>query len=114
MSSRAPPLTLRDFIVTRRVSHDVFGWFMRPIRAAGIAAAKELVFAAKRISAARAHELGIVGNVVETGQAEKEAMSLARDIAAGGPLAVRLAKRAMDTGMQVCFGLERLSWEAGG
>lgn len=64
-------------------------------------AAKKLIFTAKKISAIRALELGIVETVVEAGEAENEALRLARDIASRGPLAVRRAKEAIDVGMQV-------------
>lgn len=67
----------------------------------GASAAKEMVFTARRVSAARALELGIVGTVVDAGKAEDEALATAQDIAARGPLAVRLAKEAIDTGIQV-------------
>lgn len=45
----------------------------------------------------------MVGAVVGAGQAMKEALSIAGDIAKRGPLAVRAAKLAIDEGMlEVC------------
>lgn len=45
----------------------------------------------------------MVGTVVAAGDAESEALSLARDIASRGPVAVRAAKEAIDGGLQVRY-----------
>lgn len=66
----------------------------------GTEAAKELIFTARRVSAQQALELGMVGKVVATGRAESEALLLAGRIAERGPVAVRSAKEAIDTGME--------------
>lgn len=68
----------------------------------GASAAKELIFAARRISAERALALGMVGTVVAAGMAQKEALLMAGSIAKRGPIAVRAAKDAIDRGLQVC------------
>ncbi|CAN0318143.1 unnamed protein product, partial [Laminaria digitata] len=65
----------------------------------GASKAKELIFTARRLDAARALELGMVNAVVGAGRAHSEALSIAGDIAKSGPLAVRAAKLAIDQGL---------------
>lgn len=66
----------------------------------GASKAKELIFTARRLDAARASKLGLVGTVVCAGQAQKEAFLMAGEIAKRGPLAVRAAKLAIDEGLR--------------
>lgn len=66
----------------------------------GASKAKELIFTARKFDAKAALALGIVGTVVDAGQAKAEALSIAREIAKRGPLAVRAAKEAIDEGIQ--------------
>ena len=54
--------------------------------------ALELALVGNRITAARAHELGLVNRVVPSGTAVDAAVELAAQIAANGSLAVRLTK----------------------
>jgi enoyl-CoA hydratase/carnithine racemase len=75
------------------------GGTQRLARVAGAAVAKELIFTGRRIKAARARELGIVSEVVPQAQLLATAEKLAAEIAAGGPLAVSAAKRAIDGGL---------------
>ena len=49
------------------------------------------------ISASEAVEIGLVNRVAPAGQALETAMAMAETIAAQGPIAVREAKRALDT-----------------
>lgn len=65
----------------------------------GASNAKELIFTARRLGAARALELRMVNTVVGAGQAEQEALLTAGEIASRGPLAVRAAKLAIDEGL---------------
>ena len=55
--------------------------------------AMELALTGEMISAARAYELGLVNRVVASGGALSAAMTLARVIAANGPLAVAASKK---------------------
>ncbi len=55
--------------------------------------AMELVITGDLISARRAHDLGLVAEVVTPGTALQAAMALARRVAVNAPLAVRTAKR---------------------
>jgi enoyl-CoA hydratase/carnithine racemase len=77
------------------------GGTQRLARLAGLAVAKQLILTGRRIGAARAHELGIVDEVVPAGELAVAAARLAAELAAAGPLAVTQAKKAIDGG----FGL---------
>ncbi|CAM9799445.1 unnamed protein product [Pylaiella littoralis] len=88
------------------------GGTQRLPRLIGASKAKELIFTARRLGAARALELGMVNTVVGAGQAEKEALSTAGEIATRGPLAVRAAKLAINEGLSLAdaergMGVER-------
>lgn len=62
----------------------------------GLARAKELIFTARRIDAARALQIGLVNEVIEPAALREAAQSLAHEIAANGPLAVAAAKAALE------------------
>ena len=70
-------------------------------RLVGPGIAKELIFSGRRIGAEEARMINMVNRVVPQGEALNEARKLAEEIAANGPVAVRLAKsaanRALDT-----------------
>jgi len=76
------------------------GGTQRLPRLVGAAKAKELIFTAARLKAADALALGLVNRVVPADQLADAALRLAREIAAKPPLAVRLAKQAIDRGLQ--------------
>lgn len=75
--------------------HPDFGtsWFVT--RLAGAAAALELFWTPRMLSAERSHELGLVNRVVLDDHLEHETVAWARRLAALPPIAVRLAKRAV-------------------
>ncbi|XP_034386149.1 enoyl-CoA hydratase domain-containing protein 2, mitochondrial [Cyclopterus lumpus] len=81
------------------------GGSQRLPRAVGLALAKELIFTGKRLGGQAALEIGLVNRAVEQNQsgdaAHGEALSLAREILPQAPVAVRLAKEAMNRGMEV-------------
>jgi methylglutaconyl-CoA hydratase len=77
------------------------GGTQRLSRLIGVSRAKELIFSASRIGTARAAEIGLVNVMVPAGQALQKSVTLAASIAAQGPLAVRLAKEAIDLGLEV-------------
>ena len=59
--------------------------------------AKELLLTGSdRISAERAHEIGIVNHVVPEGKHLEKAIAIATDIAAAAPLSVRMTKQAIN------------------
>ncbi len=72
------------------------GGTLRLTRALGPAKAKELILVRDRFDAAEAHRLGAVTEVVAEGTALDRAIELARGIAELPPLAVRVAKQAID------------------
>jgi enoyl-CoA hydratase len=70
-------------------------------RLVGAGRAKKLLFTGDRISAAEALEIGLVDEVVPTGQALERARALAERIAGNAPLAVAAAKRSVNLGLQM-------------
>lgn len=64
-------------------------------RIVGWSRAAELLFTARTLSAAEALELGLVSQVVPGDELEEAVTSLAGEIAANAPLAVRASKRLM-------------------
>jgi enoyl-CoA hydratase/carnithine racemase len=57
-----------------------------------------MVFTARRLTAAEAHALGVVDEVVAAGTARDRALELAGTIALHSPVGVRNAKKAMRLG----------------
>lgn len=77
----------------------------------GAAVAKELIFTARKLTAAEALQIGLVNRVVPQDQLLSTAREMAEQIAAQGPLAVRAAKRAINAGLALEVGLAA-EWEA--
>ncbi len=75
------------------------GGTQRLPRLIGLSRAKELIFTARRIGAEEAGRLGLVDRVVTSGEALPAALMLAREIQPNGPLALRLAKQAVNRGV---------------
>jgi enoyl-CoA hydratase len=65
-------------------------------RLVGIGKAKELVFTGRLLSGEEAARIGLVEVVVPAGGADARARELAGEIAANGPMAVRMAKLAFN------------------
>lgn len=76
-----------------------YGGTQRLPRLVGEGKAKEMIFADERISAAEALRVGLVERVVPKGQAVEEARKLMKKILAKGPVAVRMAKKAIHEGL---------------
>jgi enoyl-CoA hydratase/carnithine racemase len=72
-------------------------------RIVGWSKAAELIFAARTLTAAEALDLGLVSDVVPRDDLFDTAMSLAGEIAANAPLAIRAAKRMMRHAMTEDF-----------
>lgn len=70
-------------------------------RKVGTTRTKDLIFRGKRIDATHAQELGLVAEVSGFGGAEEAALELARDICRSSPVAVRAAKRSIDSALGV-------------
>ncbi len=77
------------------------GGTQRLPRIAGAAVAKRWIFTAALFTAAEALADGVVDVVAPVARLDQEALELAGTIAANGPVAVRLAKRAIDGGMDL-------------
>ena len=77
------------------------GGTQRLPRLIGRSRAKELIFTARRLDAAEAERLGLVDRVVPAGTALDAALALAREILPNGPVAVRMAKLAVNRGVEL-------------
>jgi enoyl-CoA hydratase/carnithine racemase len=75
------------------------GGTQRLPRLIGAAKAKELIFTARKLSAADALGYGLANHVVDAGQALPRALALAAEIAETAPIAVEAAKAAIDGGL---------------
>jgi len=98
-----------------------YGGTQRLPRLIGPGKAKEIIFADERINAQEALRIGLVQRVVPKGQAVEEAKKLMKKILSKGPVAIRMAKKAINEGLgmslragldlecqceAVCFGSE--------
>lgn len=81
------------------------GGTQRLPRIVGPAMAKELIFTGRVIDGAEAFKLGLVNRVVAQNQegdaAYGKALELAKEILPQGPIALRMAKTAIDRGIEV-------------
>jgi len=76
------------------------GGTQRLTRIVGSYVAKRMIFSGESIDAQRAYELNIVTEVAEKGEALNAAVTLAEKILTNGQLAVRMAKRIIDEGLE--------------
>uniref|UniRef100_A0A3B4B4J8 Uncharacterized protein n=1 Tax=Periophthalmus magnuspinnatus TaxID=409849 RepID=A0A3B4B4J8_9GOBI len=80
------------------------GGSQRLPRTIGVTLAKELIFTGRRIDGRTAVEMGLVNRAVDQNEAGdsayREALSLAREILPQAPIAVRMAKEAMNRGVE--------------
>ena len=74
------------------------GGTQRLQRLVGIGKAKELIFTGDIISAEEAERIGLIEQVVEDGAVLEAAIEMAKKIKAKGPVAVTLAKQAINVG----------------
>ncbi|OQP07252.1 enoyl-CoA hydratase [Geobacillus sp. 46C-IIa] len=92
------------------------GGTQRLPRLVGIGKAKELIFAAKRITAKEAERIGLVEYAVPRAELMERALELARQIAENAPIAVRQAKRAVQSvfnvDLETGLAIEQLAYEA--
>lgn len=77
------------------------GGTQRLPRVVGIMKAKELIFTAARLSSSEALQIGLVNRAVDAGSAYATAIDMAKKMAENGPIAMQMAKRAIDLGSQV-------------
>jgi len=78
-----------------------WGGTQRLSRVVGLPKAKELVFLGDRIKADEALKIGLVHRVVPVGRLKEEAEALAKRLVAGPPVALRIAKGAINLGTQL-------------
>jgi len=67
------------------------------IEVCGLANTNELFLLGRNVDADRAHEMGLVNQVVEPGELEEAALSIAAEIAANAPLSLEGNKRVIRT-----------------
>jgi len=75
------------------------GGTQRLARLVGPAKAKDLVFTGRHVAAEEALEIGLADAVVQDDEVYATAVAMARKFAAGPPLALAAAKRAIDGGL---------------
>lgn len=80
-----------------------WGGTQRLPRLIGRNKAKELIFTGDRVTAGEAERLGIVNKVVPAAQLQDAAMELARKLAAKSPIMLRLAKQAINRGIEMAL-----------
>ncbi|MGH0176672.1 UNVERIFIED_CONTAM: hypothetical protein FKN15_076212 [Acipenser sinensis] len=81
------------------------GGTQRLPRTIGVAAAKELIFSGRTVDGTEAKSLGLVSHAVEQNEAGdaafRKALALAREFIPQGPIAMRMAKLAINRGIEV-------------
>ncbi|NBJ69926.1 MULTISPECIES: enoyl-CoA hydratase [Clostridia] len=91
------------------------GGTQRLPRLIGIGQAKRLIYSAKRITAEKAFQLGLVEEVVEGSELHDRVKQFAVTIAKNGPIALRQAKMAINKGMETDLAtgllIERLAYQ---
>lgn len=78
-----------------------FGGTQRLPRIVGKNMAKEMIFTGKVLAAKEAQSIGLVNKVTTANQLMEEVLTIAEVIATKGQVAVRAAKQAINTGMDV-------------
>ena len=78
-----------------------WGGTQRLVRIIGLPKAKELILLGNRITAEEAARIGLVTKVVPKAKLQEETVALARKLADGPPVALRLAKETINFGTQV-------------
>lgn len=77
------------------------GGTQRLPRLIGKSVAKELIYTGRKISARDALSIGLINYCVPAGEAYSKALEVAREINQKGPVAIRMAKRAINHGLEV-------------
>lgn len=77
-----------------------YGGTQRLPRLIGPGKAKEIILADERLSAQEAWRIGLVERVVPKGQAVEEAKKLLKKIMTKGPVAIKMAKKAINEGLK--------------
>ena len=88
--------------VTRGLIPDGGGMYFLP-RRVGLARAKELVFSGRRVAAAEALGLSMIERVLPDAELLTGCDAWARELSAGSPVALSLAKSVMDRSLEMSF-----------
>lgn len=80
------------------------GGTQRLPRLIGSSIAKELIFTGRKISPKEALSFGLINYCVPAGEAYPKALEIARDIKQKGPVAIKMAKRAINRGLEMDIG----------
>ncbi len=88
------------------------GGTIRLPKVIGPALAKELIFTGDIIDSDRALSIGLVNKIVEDDTVLEEALKLANKIAKRGPIAVKLAKKVINKGLELATEQEGTALEA--
>ncbi|XP_072467956.1 methylglutaconyl-CoA hydratase, mitochondrial isoform X7 [Notamacropus eugenii] len=94
-----------SFVSKSRAVINEIGGTQRLPRVIGMALAKEMIFSARVLDGQEAKSIGLISHVLEqneTGDAAyRKALALAREFLPQGPVAMRVAKLAINQGMEV-------------
>ncbi|RKP40038.1 enoyl-CoA hydratase [Dimargaris cristalligena] len=77
------------------------GGTQRLSRLIGLAKAKELIYTAQICNATQAQSIGILNHAVPEESSYEKALEISRNIIPRGPVAIRMAKQALDCGVQL-------------
>ncbi len=90
------------------------GGTQRLMRLVGVSKAKEMIFLGKIVDGKQAQDIGLVNEAVD-GIALERAIELAQEMLLKGPIALRMAKQAMDQGiecsMRVALDIEKQCYD---
>ncbi|XP_062985519.1 methylglutaconyl-CoA hydratase, mitochondrial isoform X3 [Elgaria multicarinata webbii] len=94
-----------SFVSKARATINELGGTQRLPRTIGVSLAKELIFSARVLDGEEAKSIGLISHVVEQNEAGdaayRRALALAREFLPQGPVAMRVAKLAINQGMEV-------------
>ncbi|XP_007486277.1 methylglutaconyl-CoA hydratase, mitochondrial isoform X7 [Monodelphis domestica] len=94
-----------SFVSKARTLMNEMGGTQRLPRAIGMALAKEMIFSARVLNGQEAKSIGLISHVLEQNEAGdaayRKALALAREFLPQGPVAMRVAKLAINQGMEV-------------
>ncbi|KAK4260340.1 hypothetical protein QN277_003468 [Acacia crassicarpa] len=76
------------------------GGTQRLPRLVGKATAKDIIFTGRKINGRDALSMGLIDYCVPAGEAHSKALAVAQDISQKGPVAIRMAKRAINEGVE--------------
>ncbi|XP_069784450.1 methylglutaconyl-CoA hydratase, mitochondrial isoform X2 [Narcine bancroftii] len=103
--AKMDPSEVGPFVSKARSLINELGGTQRLPRTVGVALAKELIFSGRVVDGIEAKAIGLVSHVVEQNEAGDaayhQALSLAKEFLPQGPIAVRLAKLAINQGIEV-------------